>query len=205
MLKSLNFSRLNKLISNKKQMLIKNNNFTFAKKTNSNYKIYLDSIKNLKNDKINKMANIVENEINLSHNLKNDMRLKDMHIDKVATNKLSKNNITNNIKITPYFEETVNKKELDPTVMTFKENILKIKGPATPKKQLNRQQLKFMKKFKVIRERIKRHMHDDNLYRNDTTAKELEGHHPLLKRALSIDNASIGEFRQARMLEIRKL
>lgn len=30
-------------------------------------------------------------------------------------------------------------------------------------------------------------------------------HHPLVQRALSLDNASIGEFKKARMLEIRKI
>jgi|LauGreDrversion4_2_1035121.scaffolds.fasta_scaffold802082_2 small subunit ribosomal protein S15 len=32
----------------------------------------------------------------------------------------------------------------------------------------------------------------------------MKHHHPLVQRAMSLDNASIGEFRKARLLEIRK-
>lgn len=33
----------------------------------------------------------------------------------------------------------------------------------------------------------------------------MDQHHPLVRRAFSLDNASIGEFKKARMLEIRKI
>lgn len=35
--------------------------------------------------------------------------------------------------------------------------------------------------------------------------KDLSRHDALVKRAMSIDNASIGEFKKARILEIRKV
>ena len=37
------------------------------------------------------------------------------------------------------------------------------------------------------------------------TEDDMQHHHPLVQRALSLDNASIEEFRKARMLEIRKI
>jgi ribosomal protein S15 len=37
------------------------------------------------------------------------------------------------------------------------------------------------------------------------TQEDMKHHHPLVQRALSLDNASIGEFKKARMLEIRKI
>lgn len=37
------------------------------------------------------------------------------------------------------------------------------------------------------------------------TSEDMKDHHPLVQRALSLDNASIGEFQKARMLEIRKI
>lgn len=37
------------------------------------------------------------------------------------------------------------------------------------------------------------------------TSDDMEQHHPLVQRAMSLDNASIEEFRKARMQEIRKI
>ena len=37
------------------------------------------------------------------------------------------------------------------------------------------------------------------------TEEDMKQHHPLVQRALSLDNASIGEFKKARMLEIRQI
>jgi hypothetical protein len=37
------------------------------------------------------------------------------------------------------------------------------------------------------------------------TSEEMSHHSPLVQRAFSLDNASIEEFRKARMMEVRKM
>lgn len=42
-------------------------------------------------------------------------------------------------------------------------------------------------------------------YRMGLTGEVMDQHSDLVKRAMSLNNASVGEFHQARMLHVRKL
>lgn len=112
---------------------------------------------------------------------------------------------SNKLKLTPFFENAVDQPEVDHTTLTFREKTVKIKGGGRPKTQINKSEMRFLSKVKIIREQVKRQMHDSTIYRNELSSMDLEGHEKIVKRAMSLDNASIAEFRKARMLEIRKL
>lgn len=112
---------------------------------------------------------------------------------------------SNKLKLTPYFENAVEKVETDHATLTYKEKTFKIKGGGRPKTDLKKSEMRFLNKVKIIKEQVKRQMHDSSIYRNELSSMDLDGHEKIVKRAMSLDNASIEEFRKARMLEIRKL
>lgn len=189
---SLLSKQLNK-INVTSSLILKNNCFFFSRyskinpKSKSNYEKYLENQKEIKNHS--------QNTVQVSQSNK----VKEIQVNP------SQDYEINTLKLTPYFENSVKSEELNYETLTYppKESIKR--GAKTPNRKLNKKQLRFLKKVKIIKEYVKRSMHDSSLYRNNISEEDLIGHNDLLKRAMSIDNASIKEFRQARLIEIRKL
>lgn len=182
-----------------KQMLYFQQTFSYARKT-TNYDLYLNKTNELLKEKSNdkKPISVVEEKI-IPEEPKETKKTKTKKVKNQTEEE------TNTLKITPYFEGMVDKKELDFKTMNKKDNYIKVRGPGNVYKKIDEFEVHKFKKVQIIYDRIKRKMHDETLFRGGLTSEDLEGHDPLIKRAMSIDNASIGEFKKARMIEVRKL
>ena len=170
--------------------IYKVNSYSFARNVKSNYDKYLEQKTSQE-----KTLNIEKTE-KVQQNIKiSDKQKYSETVEKPI----------NTLKLSPYFEGAVDSKELNYKTLTRFEKTYSIRGPREPNRNLNKSQQRFIKKVKIVKDYVKRQMHDSSIFRNGLASEDLANHSDLVKRAMSIDNASIGEFRQARMLEIRKL
>jgi hypothetical protein len=175
---------------------------SFVRKVNSsNYDLYQEKIKNLAQLNQKPTLNQIVPDPKAKELLSKDQSLPTKTKKEKKKRRTQQDEIDeqlNTLKILPYFEGKVNSKILDPDNIPLKEKTTFRRTPKISKKILKR-------KLDSISTNVKRKLHDNEIFRNGLSAEELEGHSPLVKRAMSIDNANIKEFRQARLLEIRKL
>lgn len=158
-----------------------------SKKPLSNFQIYLKSNIDSKEDK--KKDNIANRDllsIDTNKNIKEKENFK-------------------SIKITPFFDKAVKEELTNPNLRLEKEEEVKFIGAPVPSKPLRKKFQRFLKRARTIRSHIERELDDKTIYRFNYNEKDFVGHNPLIKRAFSIDNGSVGEIRTGRHEEVKKL
>lgn len=172
---------------------------------------------------INQIRNIFNlnfQKFNFARNLssKSKSNIKDENIDKEAQDSDSKliNLVKEDvpIKISPYFSKAVSEKEKSFSSINISQLVKSEKKSQDISSEQKAEIIKTKQKLAaakkqskaigVIVENIKRELPKE-FFRMGLTEQDMSQHHPLVQRALSLDNASISEFKKARMMEIRKI